>query len=637
MSDNINNRIEFWINLWEDLISNFLKKSYGLSLYSPHILVEDIITEIEENSFQNLDNRAYFYKKLSFYIDNDIIVKNNFKSSFKILRSIFNSERNHYILETSKKIKNEFQEGLYFNSCLEILNIELSKDEEISINFIDSINYLTQSIIVEFIKKGYVLEDIKKFAENIFSDYKKVSGIVNTNYPHNLDEQKYINENGIFNQSKYDEDIIFLMDKLETKDRIHSFLQYFYKTKEKANYIFVVKGLKGSINIEIGGITLYSLENKRFITSERGINDEDIQGRNNNSSERFIQASVEIEYLSPKSSLINALTKLENALDLISCHFKTKTEIEIDSSNYIIVKNGERIFSSWGLNKRENHIKFRDSLILNDFEKDLNSLNDFSFLWSDKKQHKKGHSKLLNAIHWYSKAEQSIKQEDKMLNYWIAIENLFNLEFDILNDVLNSKKKRKIHLIQEVISSTQIFNYIYDYGWELYRHYENQIANQRFSTAKKLPDEVILKANLAVNAGKTIYLEKFIDSLEEIKEHETDLFILQKIENLISFYKDSKFTKKTIEMQIELIESDVLMIYRFRNLIVHNAHFDNALLPYFVWKIRDYSGTLIRKLIQELSVNDNELSNLMIQLFLNKEHFLLELERGKVNMFEDKK
>ncbi|MBO9585230.1 MAG: hypothetical protein J7574_13795 [Flavobacterium sp.] len=632
MSNNIENRISFWRDLWEDLILNFLKKSYGLSLYSPHILVEDIITEIEENSFQNLDNKKYFYDKISFYLMNDVIVKNHFYSSFKILRSVFNSDKNNYILEISKKIKNQFQEGLYFNYCLENLNNELNNDEEITLNFITTINYLTQNIIVEFIKKGYVLEDIKKFSDNIFSDYREQSGIISTKFPHNLSASSSVS-----NQSQFYADVVYLMNNLQNKDRINALSNYFYKKKEKAHYIFIVKGLKGSTNIELGNVTLYSLENKRFIVNDEDhSHHEDLQKKNTNQSKKFIQAAVEIDYLLPKSSLTNALTKLENTLDLVSCYFRTKTEIEIDSSSYIIVKDGKFIFSSHGLNKKEDPIRFRDSLILDDFENELNGLNDFSYLWCNTKIHKKGQSKLLNAIHWFSKAEQSIKQEDKMLNYWIAIENLFNLEFDITNDILAGNKKRKIHLIQEIISSTQIFNYIYDYGWELYRHYEHIALNQRFSKRKKLSEEIIIKANLLVDPGNTIYLEKFIDSLEEIKNHENDLFILQKLENLISFYKDANFTKKSIHEQIDVIQNDVLMIYRFRNLIVHNAHFDNALLPYFVWKIRNYAGTLIRKLIQELKTNDIELSNLMIQLFINKEHFLVELENGNVNLFNDK-
>jgi hypothetical protein len=322
-------------------------------------------------------------------------------------------------------------------------------------------------------------------------------------------------------------------------------------------------------------------------------------------------------------------------LDVITSYHNTKTQIEINTSNYLIAKNGKRIYSSWGRNRNDMFVKYRNSLNINEINKSLNELNDFKFLWDENDSDKRTKSKLTNAIHWYSKAEQSTKQEDKMLNYWIAIENLFNLEYDIKNDILNRNKKGKIQLIQEVVSSVQIFLFIYEYGWELYWHYNNIVDNRFFKNDKNnFPDELIAKANLNPENGESIYLEKFIENLEEIKKFETDLFLIKKIETISQFYNNAASTKKIIDEQIKLIENDILMIYRFRNLIVHNAHFDNALLPYLVWKIKDYSGNLIRKLIFVYNENNVELSNLMINLFLKKEKFINDLESGKVNLFE---
>ena len=107
-------KIKFWIELWEDLIKNFLKKSYGLSLYSPHILIEDIITEIEENKFKNKENKKYFYSKLNEFIKNDEVIISNLKSEFTLLRKDFNSNKVNYILALSKKINESFKNGIYF-------------------------------------------------------------------------------------------------------------------------------------------------------------------------------------------------------------------------------------------------------------------------------------------------------------------------------------------------------------------------------------------------------------------------------------------------------------------------------------------------------------------------------------------
>jgi hypothetical protein len=272
MTDNIQLRTKFWTDLWEDLISNFLKRSYGLTLYSPNILVDDIITEIEENAFKNIDNKKYFYSKLCYYFENDNVIKQQFNSSFKILRTIFNSDRNNYILETAKSIKFEFEKGLYFDNCIKYLKHEICKDENISIEFINTITYITQNLIVEFIKKGYALEDIEKFTKKIFDNYNIQNidniDILTTDYPHSFKYENYeINEE--FDREKFNSDICSLIDNLTLEDRIKSLSSFFYKEKEKVNYIFIVEGLKGNTDLKIGDVNFYSLDKKKIYRRKR--------------------------------------------------------------------------------------------------------------------------------------------------------------------------------------------------------------------------------------------------------------------------------------------------------------------------------------------------------------------------------
>lgn len=632
--NNVDIKIKFWIELWEDLINNFLKKSFGLTLYNPHILIDDIITEIDENAFKNSDNKKFFYSKLSEYLKNDLVINKKLKSQFKILRKTFNSERTGYILETCREIKDLFQKGLYFDCSLDLIIDLLISDEEISIDFVNSINYLTQGIIVELIKKTYAIKDIKKFPTNIFDNYSYADEkILITKFPHGLDHEKYKNPEGDFNREKYNEDVIKYISNLSTKDRIQKLSYYYHKKKEKAFYIFVIEGLKGDIDITVSGVTFYSLNKKRLIKEiNKEFDFEELQRHQRN--EKFIQAAVEVDFLMPESSLAEALTKLENALDLISCYFNLKTDLYLNNLNYSIVnQEGHSIYSSMGRDKRNSFMKYQDSLYLNDIENDLKELNKYSFLWADSSKSNKSISKIVNALHWYRKAEHSLKQEDKMLNYWIAIENLFNLETDIKLDVLNDSNKSKFHLIQETISSIWIFVFIYEFGWELY-HYYNLIFDNHFSNNFNFPENLIQKAQLRPEIGEKIYLKNFIDNLNEISQYEKNPFILDKINRVKDFYENSTITKKMVDGQINQIKNDVLMIYRIRNLIVHNAHFDNTLLPYFVWKIKGFSGNLIRRIISDFSFN-KELSDIIVRIHLKREKFLCDFDNGKVNLFKD--
>ena len=82
--------------------------------------------------------------------------------------------------------------------------------------------------------------------------------------------------------------------------------------------------------------------------------------------------------------------------------------------------------------------------------------------------------------------------------------------------------------------------------------------------------------------------------------------IREKIEDTLGFYADTTFAKKLIESYLKEIKNDVLLLYRYRNKIVHNAHYDNTILPYYVEKIRRYAGDLLRTVIERYSGNNGD-------------------------------
>ncbi|WP_312418827.1 hypothetical protein [Epilithonimonas sp.] len=633
MNEIIDKNVEYWKDLWKNLIDNFLKKSYGLSLYNPHILIEDIILEIEENNFSNDDNKKFFYAKLNEYFEKDNIIKKTLSSEFKLLRNIFNSNnKNNLILEVCKNINQKFKNGEYFEKCIEELKAILFESKTIDKNFVENINYLSQNIIIEFIKKGYVLKDIQKFIDKIFDTYSIINlvngDVIKTSFPHNISDEEFT-INGTFNKEGLNKKIIETIENLDLNSRIESLKNFYKKELKEAYYIFIVEGLTGEIDIQIGNVNLYSLKKKRYVINDANNEEELQQGEDD---DKFIQVSVKVCLLSNESSLHSALTILENTIDLIHCYYNTKTKLEINYSKYIIVKDGRVIQTSWSNNNKP-FLKLHNSLKLNIYKNNFSDLDKYSFIINNSESDRTV-SKLLNAIHWYSKAEHSTKQEDKLLNYWIAIENLINSEYETIKNNFLEKDFKKIKLIQSVVSANHIFKFIYDYGWEYYYHYDLIIRNKRFNKYE-IPNEIIEKANLQAKEGQIIYLRKFINSLEDIKKYEVNPFHSDKIDNLINFYNNNDFTMKVINKQIKDINDDVLMIYRFRNLIVHNAHYDNALLPYYIWKIKEYSGNLIRVLIHEYTNKKSDLKTLLTNIFIKKETFLIDLKDYRSNLFND--
>lgn len=627
----INDKIEYWRDFWQNLIENFLKKSYGLNLYNPHILLEDIIIEIEENNFGNGDNRKYFQDKLNEYFENDIVLKKLFHSDFKYLRQILNDpSKNNLIYQICKNILQKFKNGLYFSENINNLTTILLDLTPLDEN-LKSINLYTENIIIEFIKKGYSLKDIHKFISKIYDGYKYMDTgkeiILVTDFPHNISYLDF-QEEGILNRAKFNLEISKLIDNIKPEQRIKS-LKFFYEKKvSEAYYIFVVEGLRGANGFNIGDVEFYCPTKKRF-AKEDEFNDEILQDDKDNI---YYQAAVKVNYISSESSLPTAISTLQNTIDLLHTFYNTKVEIQINSSKYVVIQEGKIISTSWS-NEGKDFFKFHQSLFADRLTKSLNELDKFKFLFSNSENNKTT-SRLLNAIHWYSKAENSNKPEDKLLNYWISIENIINSESNKIQNDIITKNNKKIALIQSIVSSSYIFNYLYDFGWEYYNYYSHIVRNKHLKKID-LPEKLIEKANLILKEGDTIYLEKFIDSLSEIKEYETNIFLIEKIENLITFYNNNEYASSIIKKQIKKIEDDLLMTYRYRNLIVHNAHFDNALLPYYIWKIREYAGNFIRRIIYDYEKTKNDLGSLLINIFIEKEKLLIDLKDNKAVLFKN--
>ncbi|MFA6150253.1 MAG: hypothetical protein WC716_02955 [Chitinophagaceae bacterium] len=626
----VKNKLNIWLEIWKTSTDNFLKNEFfGLTLYNPHILIDEIKTEIEENELRSTPNKEYLYLKVDEYLKNDEIVKENFEIQFQILRRIFKSNRNSYILEICNELAGKFKVGFYFEKCLEKIIDILTDDKTPSSFVLQELEYYTQGIIIEFIKKGYIVKDIKDFCPNILDnvrEFKTGKGVrFITNFPHEINPEIYI-KNDVFDAGNYDADVNVYMNGLNIIQRIKRLNQYYKKVRKKVHYIFVIEGMKGEIDYKINNVTFYNPHKTQFLCDSKTLSSENLQSTN----EIYTQAAVEISMLSPLSSLTDALTDLDNSLDLISCYLSIKgIGLQVNKSKTILVENGKRLrtINNFGEEKVSN--KHHYSINVEDFDYALEEMKN-SFFGRNILTDNKSIKKILTALHWYRKAESSVKQEDKILNYWIAIENLFNTKVNISLEILGDSDKSNFEVIQSVIASEQILKHIFFNGWEFYHHYDNHTYLVDY-----IPEDIKQKANLNVEEGKEIVLEKFINTLPQIIPYEKSFYLTEKMNELFNFYTNIEVTKEKIDRKTKLIKEEVLMIYRFRNLIVHNAHFDNTILPFFVWRARYYAGDLIRRIIGCMSENKT-LTDVILGIHLKKEQLDGELKCGKINLFKDR-
>jgi len=97
-----------------------------------------------------------------------------------------------------------------------------------------------------------------------------------------------------------------------------------------------------------------------------------------------------------------------------------------------------------------------------------------------------------------------------------------------------------------------------------------------------------------------------------------------------NLYNKNEFAEEQLKVFKIQIQEDLLMLYNFRNKIVHNAYMDNNTLPYYVNKCMWYSGDLLRIVIHEhINKRIKDLDEIYITNHLRWHKFISELQNDK--------
>jgi hypothetical protein len=599
-SEEINGKIKYWVDLWEDFIEHFNKKSYGLELMNPHLLIRDIIDEIVFNRLQNKNNRKFFYKQLNIVMECDPVIKNNYYTDFALIRREFNAKRISYLLQLCKNIQEIFTSGSYFEECYNALRKILMKPNW-GKNGTENIRIISQHLIVELLLKGYTLKTAKSFPRNIFDKYFIERDHVITNYPHNVKWSDFVREEK-FDAKSYNEAVKAEIDSLTVSKRLGDFSRYYQRTPSEYFFIFRVDGVKGNVDFNIGDVNFYSPEGKKYVKKPSSEKEREFFWDTKN--KYVVNAAVPVYTIDTESARLTAVETIERALDLIRCYYSPKANFEIVSGSYVVVDSKGRVIEESITVPEGKMVSWYDTFDLNRYKVDdkfsgeLKDVGKFITVTGEKKS--EIIQKIEFALHWYRKAEETNIVEDKLLNYWIAIETLTELK-DSENIVVNEKgKESKYHIIRELLTPIQIFAFIYEVGWELY-WYLNELLTSMHGDRRllTLPKKLVKESSLNPKPRQQIDLWCFINKLEEINRSINRRIIKEKIVHVDKFYNDNSYARECIQSQMEKIKEDILLIYRYRNKIVHKAHYDNTVLPYYVQKARKYSGDLVRCILRE--------------------------------------
>jgi hypothetical protein len=424
------------------------------------------------------------------------------------------------------------------------------------------------------------------------------------------------------------------IDSLSVPQRLQQFSNYYYATPTDGYFIFQVVGLKGSADFSVGAVNFYSPWRKKYITG-RPEGDSEYFGETED--RHFLNAAVKVSYVDTIAAKMSAIEFLEKALDVVRSYLPIKTNLEVRRGTYLVANaEGLRIGLGRSTSTTSETYKWSQSF---DFDRDqIEAIHEgdvlrlfdriSQFLFKSPVEQNDIEQKLVYSFHWYRKAIETTIVEDKLLNYWIVIEGLLSFNPSSTNILLPRKEREtKYTLARELIPPLRISYFIYDVGFALFWQIRELVADNDLN----LPNEIIEACGLnqPISGDLAVTISPFIANLPLLTANIDRKLIKDRCEFTHRFYTEHEFAKEQIEERIKQIKEDILLIYRYRNKIVHNAHFDNIIVPYFVEKAGIYAMELLKRIVYAYTVDEvDSIEEILVTAYVRVKRLLEKLERN---------
>ena len=539
------------------------------------MLLKDLLEELEGHGLSNQDIISYFKVQIG-QLDKDDVVFHSLCHPMAacLLHRLSGKVNKDSSILLCRKILNTLVVKRYFTLLVDWLAKTIDETTENNVDSRKKINEVTHLVIAEYIAEGFVLDEIKKYTTDIPGIAIAEGGIVVAAPP----EYESLKHTDYPSEVEYYEAISDWIKKRDVYKCLDVLKYHYYDAPTNAFFIVRLNGLKGQIDDYIGDINIYSPKKKRYITGEYSLSDIEsvVQDRD------YVNAAIPIDFSSIERAKEYAKKKLEEVLDLLMLTYRTKLPVTVATNLYAVVSDGNEIGMSVSnrgndptMASRDEMMRYLDALDLNDVKGE-----GFKFLTNKHEVLEFGRSglriRLKNAAHWYTKAIAAEKDVDVLLYSWFAIEGLLKVDGKTQAEMVdNANDANLLKVVQEFVTSILGKQYFYGYLREMYVDflYKTNQCNNYYDVSK----DVISKAGLNLKTGDHYRDGDFLNEIPTMIDCINDDIVKDKLSVLQNFYQNDGGIREYARQ----IRNDLLMIYRLRNMIVHNAALSCVNIAFF--------------------------------------------------------
>lgn len=571
--------LKFWLKYWTHNIKELSElDSYNMRLDNPHFTLNDIVLEIKYNSFKNNENRKLFKEILGKYLKSDKVFFYLYHTQCTLALADWDDSP-LYVNSICKTILQSMNRGDYLNAIAKELKSIIDKGKSLTEKIKSDICLYTNLLITEFICLGVDIYDLNNFINEdaiVIQEGGKIIVAPDTYY--NLSKNKFRS------QDLYYEAISKRLRDRSAEDYINNIMKHFYKQPEEGHVILRVIGFKDSINLYIQGIHIYSVDNVTYLKEPHLSKIEKFD-----ESFQFVNVAVPVSHRFFHTSINIAKEKANNILDFISLNINPPKELYISDQFAAIEINGKEYGSTESIKNNLEYARFYRDMESYDISNIADKLPEYhKEVDNSKSVDNESFIKLINAIHWQKRAKCSERYEDKLLYSWIAIEGLLKIGEEVkLNVIKKPKECNILNLTRILCSCTLARNYFYSYARNNYAYLIE--ATQEDDNYFDLSPSIIENAKLNIQPGECLKVSYFLNSLSSIIDDMNDEVYKCELNRLKDFYN-----KDGLKDFKDRVSEDVTLIYRLRNLTVHNAVYSQFQIKLYAHKMQFLSGSLIQ-------------------------------------------